>query len=563
MSSKTSAEEHVIRDEPAPVCDRGSDRDAARSRLLNQVSAFHYVTAPSAPTYRAVMQVFYEAKQRYVIELRPGEVLELIRGSDFHTELRDETELEQKLGQLVDWGNLLRSHDTATVSRIDDFYRKRYLFHLTAVGEAAHRAVLEVEATIGKSGSLQTAMLVKIRDTLRDLADTAADPVNDPAVDPAVLVRLLHDLQAAFATLTQEANRFLGDLDHHLGGERMDEDRFVAHKRALLSYLSGFITALRQLAAEIAASIATIDDGAAGMDRIIAAAVPGASLPPALDGVDPALQWMETQRIKWDGIRAWFAGSRAGHPPTVERLADVAKDAVVGLTRTLGRLNDRRTRPVDRAADFRTLARWFAACASEDDAHRLWHAAFGLHAGRHFHLAEEDEELTHARVSWWDATPVEVPVKLRTRGSTSKLGRAAPVPDHRTTRQWIAVRLARERAQREAAMRRFAGADPLRFSDLAALDATELDMLLSLLNEVLGTPRDQDGVRRTRTTDGRLHIALEPPEAGDTSMVTIATPHGRLRCRNYRLHVTEVRTEVRARAAHARAQARVDEGAGA
>ena len=41
------------------------------ARPLPQVSALSYATAPKAHTYRAIIQVFFEAKQHYLIELRP------------------------------------------------------------------------------------------------------------------------------------------------------------------------------------------------------------------------------------------------------------------------------------------------------------------------------------------------------------------------------------------------------------------------------------------------------------------------------------------------------------
>jgi hypothetical protein len=70
-----------------------------------------------------------------------------------------------------------------------DFYKGRYVYHLTSVGEAAHRAVLEVEATVGKSGSLQATMLVKIREALVALAAAGATET----LEPDTLVRLFHD----------------------------------------------------------------------------------------------------------------------------------------------------------------------------------------------------------------------------------------------------------------------------------------------------------------------------------------------------------------------------------
>lgn len=512
--------------------DRTTEATGAASRLLNQVAAFHYVTAPNAPTYRALVQAFHEAKQHYVIELRPAEALERARRAGHHVEAGDEDEARRHLDQLVAWGNLLRTHDPVAVSRIDDFYKGRYVYHLTAAGEAAHRAVLEVEATVGKSGSLQAAMLVKIRDALRALA--AAGSAESP--EPEALVRLLHDLHSAFDTLTEEANRFIGDLGRYTRGERVEEERFVLYKQAVLAYIGRFVEQLRRLAAEIASGVEAV--AAAGAERLIASAARSADLPPALPDTDPVAAWIAEQQARWAGVRAWFVGDGAGRRPTVERLAEVAVDAVVELTRTLGRLNERRTRPVDRAADFRALAGWFSRCGDDDEAHRLWHAAFGLHSARHFHLEEDDPERTGALTSWWEAEPVEVPVRLRTRGSTSNAGRPSPAADHGREKEWIAQRRRRERARLEAALARFAGRGPLALSGLESVDAAELELLLALLDEALSAPREADGTRRARTSDGRLEVALHPPAAG-AGPASLATPEGRLRCLDYRIVVEE------------------------
>jgi uncharacterized protein (TIGR02677 family) len=509
------------------------------SRLLNQVAAFNYVTAPNAPTYRAVVQVFHEAKQHYVIELRPAEVLEQVRKAAYRVELQDEDEVRRHLDQLVAWGNLLRTHDPAAVSRIDDFYKGRYVYHLTSVGEAAHRAVLEVEATVGRSGSLQATMLVKIRDALDALAAAgAADPP-----PPDVALRLLHDLHSAFDTLTEEANRFMGDLGRHTRGERVEEERFVHYKQAVLAYISRFVDQLRHLAAEIAAGVQAVE--AAGASRLIGAAARSADLPPALPGTDPRAAWAEEQEARWAGVRAWFLGDAAGHRPTIERLANVAVVAVVELTRTLGRLNDRRTRPVDRAADFRVLARWFSTCMDDDEAHRLWHSVFALEPARHFHIEEDDPEREAAVTSWWESEPVQVAPRLRTRGDTSNSGRPSPAADHAREREWIAQRRRRERAQLEAALARFLGRGPLSLADLGSLEAPELELLLEFLDETLSAPREEDGTRRARTADGRLTVTLHPSAPGD-ALAAIATPGGRLRCLDYRIVVDEAGTRARA-----------------
>ena len=499
-------------------------------RFLDRVSALRYVTADNAPNYRAIVQVFSEARERYEIELRPTDVRERLLRSGLHHDLPAEADLDRHLDQLADWGNLQRSHDTAKVARISDFYLRRYLYRLTSIGEVAHQAVASVEATIGRSGALQTSMLVEIRDALGALVDGARGG------DAEVLARALHRLRTAFASLTEEANLFLGELDRHMAQERVDEARFLAHKQALLAYLGRFVADLKRLAPEIAALVEEAET--LGPGAFLPQAAAAADLPPELDGTDPVARWIETERGRWQGVRAWFLPGPL-EPPRVERLQAKARDSVVRLTRTLARLDERHARTVDRATDFRTLARWFASAPSDDDAHVLFASAFGLHTARHFHIPEDDPELTRASTSWWDARPVVVPVKLRTHGLVSRAGRPPPALDFGDGREWLAACRRRERAQVDAALGRFAGRGPVRLSDLARLDAAELDQLLALLDEALGAPREADGTHRVRTADGRLDLVLRRPP-GDRPWVVLVTPLGRLRCRDYLLEIAPI-----------------------
>lgn len=372
-------------------------------------------------------------------------------------------------------------------------------------------------------------MLAEILDALGALV-TAAHGGDAPG-----LARALHRLRGAFESLTTEARRFLGELDRHTAAERLDEARYLAHKHALLAYLGRFVADLKRLAPEIAARIAEAES--LGPARFLAAAASAADLPPALDGNDPVARWISDGRARWEGVRAWFLPAGA-EPPRLETLQAKARESVVRLTRSLARLDERHARAADRAADFRTLARWFTDCEDDRAAHALFHGAFGLHPARHLHVAEDDPELTRASTSWWDARAVEIPVRLRTHGAVSRAGRPPPVLDFSDGRAWLAARRRRERAQLEGALARFTGRGPLRLSGLAILDAAEFDLLLALLDEALGARRDADGTRRVRTSDGRLDLVLRMPDADDARpWVTLATPAGRLRCLDYVVEV--------------------------
>lgn len=499
-------------------------------RLLDAVSVFRYVAAAeNAPNYRAIVEVFARAREHYQIELRPADVRESIaRLALFFERPADadpERHLDAHLEQLVEWGNLQRSHDTGAVTRVEDFYRRRFLYRLTPAGEAAHRAVVEVEETVGRSGSLQTAMLAEVRDALEALATGAETG------EGATIVRALHRLHAGFKSLTAEADLFLSELDRQAAVERLDSDEFLGHKHALLGYLGRFIADLRRLRPEIELRFRRTE--AVGPERFLDLAST-AAVPPGAPGEDPRARWIADERSHWDGIRAWLQPAGAARP-RVERLHDAARAAVVKLTRSLERLVEHRARAVDRAASFRTLARWFATCASDDEAHTLWASAFGLYPARHFALAEEDPELVRPDASWWDAEPVEVPVRLRTHGAVSRTGRTPAALDFSDGRAWLAAVRRREREELDAALSRFAGRGAQRLSALGVLSEGELAQLLALLDEALVAPRDPSGARRSRSADGRHDIVLTPPP--DEGWVLLDTAAGRLRCLDYALQV--------------------------
>ncbi|MFZ5481131.1 MAG: TIGR02677 family protein [Myxococcota bacterium] len=496
-------------------------------RILTPVPVLMYVNVEHAPTYRAIVEVFAEARQRYVVELRPAEVRAALEDSGLFHDLDDEGGLDRRLDMLCQWGNLDRTHDTEAVSRLEDFYARRYRYRLTAAGEAAHRAVQEVEATVGRSGSLQASLLQVILETLAVLARLTPEDVPDP------IVRALHDLDSAFSTLTQEANRFIGDLTAAIAAVQVDDDAFVLRKEAILSYISRFVEQLRQTADRIVARIREVEES--DFQAVLERGAEHPDLPPALGEGDPRGRWLADQKARWEGVRRWFVGE-AGSAPTVERLADVTVEAVVGLARALGRLNDRRSRRVDRGADFRMLATWFEACTDDRVAHILWESAFGLRSARHFHIEEEDPEETSVRASWWSARPVMVPIRLRTRGRESRSGRASPVPDWSSQRELIARRRARERAQMEAALRQFTEHSPVRLSTLARLDRQGFDCLLGLVDEALTSPRASDtGEHSARTADGRYLVRLSRPQEG--TLVTLECPGGRLVCLDYLLTI--------------------------
>ncbi len=153
---------------------------------------FSHLDAPNAELYRGVMGAFVAAKRRFLVHLRPEDVVESLReaGGDEGGPPLDGAAMEAALKQLEQWGNLRADPDTSRVTTVDDFYRTRYLYQLSAEGEAAELALAAYDEALGNRGELQSVALEDIRVRLRSLRQQAELP--DP--DPAVVHSLLREL---------------------------------------------------------------------------------------------------------------------------------------------------------------------------------------------------------------------------------------------------------------------------------------------------------------------------------------------------------------------------------
>ena len=337
---------------------------------------FAHLDAPNADLYRAVMGVFVAAKRRFLVHLRPEDVLEALRGPEGPPV--EAAAVEAALKQLESWRNLQADPDTSRVTTVDDFYRPRYLYQLTPEGEAAELALAAYDEALGNRGELQSVALEDIRVRLRSLRRQAEDP--DP--DAAVVHSLLRELSTLLDGLAANASAFMSSLQRTIDLQDVDEDAFIAYKDRLIGYLERFVGDLVVKSAEIVATLRALDG--IGVERLLelAAVREAADAAPDQRDDDAVRVKLDGWRARWSGLRSWFIGDRA-HPSQAALLRQRARAAIPALLAAVTTLQERRTGRSDRSADFRALARWFAEAPSDAEAHRLWRAAFGLASARH------------------------------------------------------------------------------------------------------------------------------------------------------------------------------------
>lgn len=479
---------------------------------------FRFATVERAELYTAVLHAFGEANERLETALGLDDVRTRLAGVGWLEPLPDD-DLTETLGRLVTWQLLDVVQDNAGTYRTAAEYERRNLqYSLTRRGEAAFAGVQHALATLASTGALQTAVLDAIADRLGELAVLLGD---DTSADRRVFTAL-SELEGHLDALRNNTKQFNGELQRLLRVDGADADTFSDVKAATVAYLEEFLTDLDHRAHVIGDGVARVEGF--GVAVLQHRALLGAELPTHL-GTDPAPEWLEHRRTRWEGLQAWFRPT-AGEVPRVEQLHTVARRAVVTLLQALDRITESRRRASSAVADFRELARWFAAAPTDADCHRLWATAFGAASARHAHLHHADPELVAPGTTWAEAPSVPVSALLRTSGATERVTRTGRVRDVAALKADRARRAATERAELDAAWAQLDTDGPVRLSSLRELDHAAFARLLDLVGRALASP-PHDGRRRAVTGDGRVEIVLRHP--ADGTQAVLVTPRGTFR----------------------------------
>ncbi len=495
---------------------------ALRSTSRSDYNAFAHLTAEKSEIYRAVLNVFVEAKARFVIHLRPADVeRQLAERSARHA---DATAIEGTLQQLVAWGNLEAHPDTAEVSTVQDFWRVRNLYQMSPAGEAAEAALSVFEQSLKRPGELQAAALDDIRKQLSQVISLSYRE----DVDDAEVFNTFSLLRQRFEELTAQAQRFIGGLQRRMELQGLNVESFLAYKQRLIDYLERFLSHLVLAAHEIAMTIQSIDPERIApllrraaerelVDRLM-----------ATDEDRAAVQQAWHQR--WQGLCAWFVGSER-RPSQAEELRCAARAAIPSLVAAVTGINDRRSGRSDRTADLRALARWFAEAEDDQAAHRLWRCAFGLHSCRHLlidgeTLDQRGTEPVPSGTSWIGAPPLRISPRLHVSGRYTARGRPLQVIDRSAERAKLAQQAAQEAQEILHWQQMLATGQRHRLSELGDLPDGAFQLLLDLLGDALAAKTGPHQAVSLTSSDGALRIDLEP--TNDGAMAVIRTSSGAL-----------------------------------
>jgi uncharacterized protein (TIGR02677 family) len=469
---------------------------------LRTHSVFTHVLVNKAELYRAILGAFLRSREQFIIHLRPAEVARMVECA--------EEDADEALGALERWGNLDATQDNAEVTSVEEFYRTRFLYQLSARGEAAERALSVFEETLHQPGELQTAALrdiVEFLEAIRILLGQAQ-------IDVAKLHTQLLALTERFRNLTNRAQAFMRHLQSTIQLHGVSVEQFLEYKQLLIDYLERFLGDLVLAINEVSQKIVLLEQ--AGIREQFGAV----ALRATTDALTRTPELEAEERLRWEGrwhgLRRWFLGE-AGSASQAEILRARAREAIPALLFTLQNINDQRVSRSDRFADWQTLALWFAQAPTGEDTHRLWRAAFGMAPARHLQINQEtldrrDQSPDGPRTSWLSAEPLWLSPKLRASGRVTVRSQATAVTDRTEEKRALAWQAADEAAQIMRAQQVLARGRPMRLSDFEELDPTSFDLLLDLLGEAMAIRIAPAAAVEATSMDGALAIRLSPAD---------------------------------------------------
>ncbi|WP_157101468.1 TIGR02677 family protein [Nocardia shimofusensis] len=499
----------------------GGDRTetGAEPNGATNLELFRYLAADERHDYLAIMSLFTAS---LLADMSAATVADQLTSAG--TPLAAEV-VESRCKQLVRWGNLVPSLRDARVNTVAEYLKARSRYQVSSLGGRVHRGALEIMETTDSAREVARELLGQIAEALREiptLLDTAGSTERDECL--AGIVTTVFNNQRLFTASVTDFYAYLAGVlsRFDLGGAE-----YTQFKTLLLDYVDLINADVNRHAPLIARAL---DQVLPRLDQLLATldALPGLSL-----GGQVSIERSQGRtRSDWTQLHQWYSGAESGPG----QLRHAAGQALGQLIANAKRILDSSRTGYSRRADLLRLASWLDH-SSDEEASRLFAAAFGTWPARHLGLGpDEPDPRVTPTTSWTAADPIEVPVSLRERGNRIARGRTSRVPDSTADR-----RLVEAAAQEEAQRHRAAAVELIACGNLdgSRLSPAARAVLLDQLARLLAVQSEFN--EPTHITDHDLGLVLESTPGGRTR---IESPDGALTVEGCVLSVRAVGTDI-------------------
>lgn len=489
---------------------------------------FQVATTENRDVHLAVLSLFAE-RELTDPALTLEDVLRGLPGAAPDLSVDDAT-VRRSLEQLVEWALLDESrNESATYRTPEEFQRRNLQWSLTAHGQTSVAVLDQAVQFLAAVASLQPAAI----DSLARSIATVVRLVADASTDVAQIHVQWLQAEQHHQSLVDNVRRFQSQLAQLLGDPTLDDVTMAQARDAIIEYLTRYIQDAEQPADRVAEALRRLHE--LGDAIVFEHALAGANLAPDPIHGDPGPRWLEERYRRLAALDEWFVRAADGSPAQMARLRTRGRDSVLQFLRVMDLRRAHRRRSASIIDDFTSVARAFARCDTDDDAHRLFVAAFELHGARHHTLGRDDTEAIDPATSAADNPAIELQSTLRVRPGGRQRTRERPISDPRRQRAQAAA----EQAARLRTMEELRGAiltdGTVRLSSYGRLRYEQFRDLLDLLCAALTVYPASDGTRQCYSSDGQVEVVVHPLDTDRTCR--LMTDRGSLTAPDFRLSV--------------------------
>lgn len=441
--------------------------------------------------------------------------------------------VRRSLDQLVEWALLDESRNESAVYRTpEEFQRRNLQWALTDHGQTAVAALDAAAEFLAAVANLHPAAIDSLAQSIARVVSLAADPGSDSA---AIDVEW-QQVELHHHSLVDNVRQFQRRLAQLLRDPTLSDTVMAQARDAIIEYLTRYIHDAERPASRAADALRRLHE--LGPNLVFERAVEGARIAPDPVFGDPTPAWLEERERHLAGLDEWFYRTADGSAPRMARLRAQGRDWILQFLRVLELRRAHRRRSAGIIDDFVSVARAFAACSTDDDAHRIFVAAFELHGARHHDLAHDDAEPIDTASPAIANPAVELTAQLRVRPSTSRTSRERAVMDPTIERARAAARQARAAKEMLELRRGVLSDGTVRLSEYGRLEIEPFRELVDLLCAALTSLPDPDGTRRAVSVDGYVEVVVHRLDTDE--LCELVTDVGKL-------HVPDFRVSIRLR----------------
>ncbi|MFI6611914.1 DUF2397 family protein [Streptomyces sp. NPDC050149] len=440
-----------------------------------------------------------------------------------------EPELRASLDQLGKWGFAEPFRDyAAPVRSFQGLVVRQEAWALTHRGRGVVAAVRAAVVDVVRALQLPGRLLDGVERTLRTILDHLDS-------DHGLLPGDMEDVRTRIDELQRVTADFYAALAKMVQSDVTDNEVFGENRDRV-------IEALRQFPREYGRGLPRVETALAelrqaGFSRTVEAAAEHAGLVDAAD----QQHWIDERVRRLADLEAWFQPDG-----TVHRLISSASGAVHTLLVAIDRRYMARRRGSDLGADFRALACSLHRQPDDDEARRVYAAAFGDWPSWHAVVRATEEDIAHGTEARAGASRHIVEVTLREHerhGPTT--GRPRKVADTTTARNAAHVQAQEAAQRRRHLMSLLATGGEVGLDHFAGLPSDAVAILLNAVEVALSHYHPKKGYGQADIDDAGLQVTVRPGRPHTT--VTVELAEGRLSGPDLRVSVAPLGQSAAAR----------------